>query len=216
MTPSDTIFLWDLSKSDNRVRYQFIEQSLDSPEAIERFNRRVDLAVQAAVGLDVRRREYTVARILLPRLRRHSDDWRQRLASARIGQTLLMDDSELIRLSAKAVVDTLTEQGDTVASTESAELLNSILNKLDPADARETVELLARAVRQGTGPSTLQVLGRGLHDAAQKVPSADRPNVSASLVAALESTEMAVLPDVSMSERSSIQEVADGNDNQAV
>lgn len=51
-SPNEVDYLWELANSSDAVRYSFFEQALISSPTAEQFNRRADIAVQAAVGLD--------------------------------------------------------------------------------------------------------------------------------------------------------------------
>jgi hypothetical protein len=57
LTSSEIDALWTLATSNEAVRSSFFEQALAIPENAERFNRRLDLATYALVGLDATRRE---------------------------------------------------------------------------------------------------------------------------------------------------------------
>jgi len=57
LSPTELDHLWKLAHSSDAVRSSFFEQALEFPATAEQFNRRADMAVHAAVGLDHEGRE---------------------------------------------------------------------------------------------------------------------------------------------------------------
>jgi hypothetical protein len=60
--------LWELARSDERVRFLFVDQALQAPPTARQLGNRADMAVHATIGLDPERRT-RVEELLLTRLR---------------------------------------------------------------------------------------------------------------------------------------------------
>jgi len=85
LSPTELDHLWKLAYSSDAVRNSFFEQALEFPATAEQFNRRADVAVQAAVGLDHDRREEIYKTAVLPCLQHPPTHLSIKVACIRIG-----------------------------------------------------------------------------------------------------------------------------------
>jgi tRNA A-37 threonylcarbamoyl transferase component Bud32 len=147
--------LWRLAVlGKDRVRLRFLELALSRPEAAERLVYRADMAILAAVGLDLGKRTKASA-ILLGPLRNDNSDPRIRRACLHVGIILQETDPAF----ARAVVGALVRLPDTAANTaETTALVQTVrrlAGTLTKEDARAVATWLAKHLSRATDANRL-------------------------------------------------------------
>jgi serine/threonine protein kinase len=174
-------------KGRDRIRLLFLERGLSRPETAERLERRAEIAANAAVGLDRRRRQQ-VRDLLLSRLRDRGTDWRIRSACISVGAPLLADDREFASEAAPALLEAMARTDhprDLVALARGA---GAVADRLGEAEAAAVARRLFDATAESYDPYGLDSLERGFAAVAGRVGGAEAAGLTRQLLDAMAKT----------------------------
>jgi tRNA A-37 threonylcarbamoyl transferase component Bud32 len=166
LTASERDALWEVARTkSDRVRLLFFDKALASPESAARLQRRADLAVQSAVGLDGGRRERLRA-LLLSKLRDGHEDLGVSEVCASLGVVLGGPDEAFARAACPALLAAMARTTDAAALHRQAGDLATLASWLPPAEAAQICAPEARHVLElmdkTTDADTLSLLGQAL------------------------------------------------------
>jgi hypothetical protein len=139
---------WELGTiANDRVRLRFLEKALENGESASRYTRRIDLVVQAAVGLDLSRRQQA-RQLLLTRLRDRDHDFRVQAACLHLGIALGEDDPEFTKNAVRTLLGALDRAADSQGMLLQSRALRALAEQFDSGQAakavRKTLEQKAR------------------------------------------------------------------------
>jgi hypothetical protein len=168
-SPIEVRPLGKLATSSDAIRDSFLQQALAFPQTAEQFNRRADMAIQAAVGLDPERRKKVWNITVFPCLQSPPADLNIKIACIIIGVTLSIE-NEWPKF-ASFVVETFIEAIKQNAASEQldalANAIQAMAGKLAPADAQKVVSQLLASMERSTNPRQLDALAKAI----QAMPS---------------------------------------------
>jgi hypothetical protein len=101
--------LWELAESRDRVRQLFLEHALERPTMARQLRNQRELAVHAAVGLDVAKRRQLEA-ILLQRLGDETTDWKMRGDAAWVALEITRPEHELAKVAVQPLAKALARE----------------------------------------------------------------------------------------------------------
>jgi hypothetical protein len=183
LSVSELDALWEVARTkSDRVRLLFFDLALASPESAARLQRRADLAVQAAVGLDAGRSDRLRA-LLLHKLRDDHEDPGVREASATLGVVLGNPDEAFTREACLALLAAMARTTDAGALNRQARGVAILTACLPPAEAaricapeaQHLLELMAKT----TDADTLSQLGQALGELGQRLGPDDAARLCA-------------------------------------
>jgi tRNA A-37 threonylcarbamoyl transferase component Bud32 len=135
--------LWDLAGTDSdRVRLLFFEKALARPDSAARLTRRAELAVQAAVGVDLDRRDRILARVAAS-LRDGREDPAVREACASLGVALGKPDEAFAREDCRALIEGMARTRDPLELNRQVRDVVALASWLSPP---EGAQVCAKAV----------------------------------------------------------------------
>jgi tRNA A-37 threonylcarbamoyl transferase component Bud32 len=158
----------------DRVRLRFIETGLERPDTAVRLGRRGELAAQAAVGLDLRRKDQ-VARLLLHKLQDEQTDRDVREACLLVGVALGLGtrDEAFGRAGTKVAVEALARQTDpdtlAVLGRTAGPMGNRSQQEQWARAAATATDRLLDAMARETDPGVLAKLGRAVAVLAERL-----------------------------------------------
>jgi hypothetical protein len=145
--------LWKLANSSDAIRDSFFKQALESSTTAEQFNRRADVAIQAAVGLDLDTRERVFRKAGLPCLH-PPEELSIKVACIRIALELAKEDGnpQFVIFALKTLIEAVEKTTDSDQLTTLAGALKAVPGKLD---RQQLINLLKWPLSVGVLRSTL-------------------------------------------------------------
>lgn len=155
---------WELAESNDAVRDNFFVQALEYPATAEQFNRRVDMAVQATVGLDPAGREKVFCEVVSPCLRRLPPDLSRKLACVKIAVGLSIEGGDLDfgGFAVATLIESIKQTSDREPLRALAEALKAVVEKRPAAEAERVFAQLLAAMKRTRDPVGLWVLAQAL------------------------------------------------------
>ncbi len=181
LSASEQDALWEVARTkSDRVRLLLFDKALASPESAARMQRRADLAVQAALGLDPSRRDRLQA-LLLHKLRDDHTDPGVREVSAPLSATLGEPDEDLSREACQALLAAMARTTEAGALNRQARGVAILAGRLPQAEAARMcapeAQHLLDLMGKTTDPDTLSQLGQALGELGQRLgPDAAAPS----------------------------------------
>jgi hypothetical protein len=186
-SPLEVDRLWHLATSSHAVRLSFLEQTLETTGNAKRFNRRADIAVQAAVGLDPDRQKQALSNIVLPCLQRTAAPQSIKTSCSRIGLALSRGDErqKILVFLSETLIKAIAQATDREDRRELAFTLKAALRELAPAESQQAFTRLLAAIEQGTDRDQGELLMDVLAIVATKLPPAEARQTFDQLLTAL-------------------------------
>ncbi|MGH8070186.1 MAG: hypothetical protein ACRERE_34055 [Candidatus Entotheonellia bacterium] len=187
LSPSEVDRLWHLATSSHAVRLSFLEQALETTGNATRFNRRADIATQAAVGLDPDRRRQALSNIVLPCLQRPAAPQSIKTSCSRIGLALSIGEErqKILVFLSETLIKAIAQATDREDRRELAFTLKAALRELTPAEGQQAFTRLLAAIEQGTDRDQGELLMDVLAVVATKLPPAEARQTFDQLLTAL-------------------------------
>jgi hypothetical protein len=162
LTDREIEALWELaSQQSEGVRRRFVSEALQQPVFTRQLRDRAQLALNTAIGLDVRRRE-EFGRLLLARLQEQAvlEDQRTDIALA---AAALEDLSPQALVAIRRILtQAMSKTTDTIALQALAEGVAAVGARLEPEEAAQAARALTLAMTKTNNPSSLGHLAVGL------------------------------------------------------
>ena len=187
LSPSEVDRLRHLATSSHAVRLSFLEQALETTGNATRFNRRADIATQAAVGLDPDRRKQALSNIVLPCLQRPAAPQSIKTSCSRIGLALSIREErqKILVFLSETLIKAIAQTTDREDRRELAFTLKAALRELAPAEGQQAFTRLLAAIEQGTDRDQGELLMDVLAAVATKLPPAEARQTFDQLLTAL-------------------------------
>ncbi len=165
--------LWEVARTkSDRVRLLFFDKALASPESAARMNRRADLALQAAVGLDAGRRDRLRA-LLLQKLNDDREAPGVREVCALVGAALGDPDEAFAREACPVLLAAMARTTDAAALNRQAGGIATLTSWLPPVEAARIcapeAQHLLDLMAATTDPDTVAQLGQALSQLEQRL-----------------------------------------------
>jgi serine/threonine protein kinase len=189
LTDSEIEALSELAGSPSeQLGYRFVEEALRSPLTSRQLRARAEPALQAAVGLDTRKRAQA-ERLLVERLQDPGLENGQLGDMALVAVALGDLAPPATAAVAKALTQALAKRSDPISQGVLARALSVVAARMEPGEAArvcaEAAATLARALDRMTDPSAQQALAEGLAAVAGWMEPAAAARVCASAAATL-------------------------------
>ncbi|HVS36670.1 MAG TPA: serine/threonine-protein kinase, partial [Gemmataceae bacterium] len=151
--------LWELAGDSNqRVRRLFIEEALKLPVTTRQLRNRADMAVHAAVGLDLGRRQEVEA-LLLARVRDGRSDLNARTDCVLIGLALGHGNREFFRAAAQETVEAMVKPARFEDLRAAAQAAANLAPGLRSEDAAAVLGQTLTAIAKTRDDASLRDLG---------------------------------------------------------
>jgi hypothetical protein len=152
LSPTEHEALWDLASiGDEEVHLLFIEKGLAGPKQAERFYRRREMAVHAAVGLNPARRD-KVLQVLLRKMRDDQQHLTVREVSAFLVTALQPKDEAIAREATRTILEALEHTNNPTALADQSSGLVELAPRLQPDEAAAAMQKLLDAMPKVTNP----------------------------------------------------------------
>jgi hypothetical protein len=190
LSPTELDHLWKLAHSSDAVRNSFFEQALEFPATAEQFNRRADMAVQAAVGLNHERREEIYRTAVLPCLQHPPAHLSIKVACIRIGVGFSKenDNPQFISFAVKTLPEAISETTEPTQLLALGWALEAVVGGLAPEEAQKISTHLVAIVERTTDPWRLSALVGALKMVPGGLTPTEAQRVFAHLITLLERT----------------------------
>jgi hypothetical protein len=188
LSPTEKDHLWKLANSSDAVRDSFFKQALESSTTAEQFNRRADVAIQAAVGLNPDTRERVFRDHVLPCLRHPPKEHSKKMACSVIGIELAKEDenAQFPTFALNTLILAIEKTTDRRQLEPLAGALKAVAEKLPAVEAAKIFAQLTASIEKTTNPYQRAALAGAVKAVAEKLPAAEAAKIFAQLTASIE------------------------------
>jgi serine/threonine protein kinase len=187
LTDPEIEALWELTSQQRETRRRFVSEALQKPVFTRQLRHRAQLALHAAVGLDVRQRE-VVERILLEGLREGNAPEEQQVDIALV-IALGEPSSPAAATAARVLTQAMSKAPDPDALGPLAEGLAAVAARLEPGEAAwhcaQAARALTQAMKRDTRLEALGPLAEGLAAVAARLEPGEAAQAARTLTQAL-------------------------------
>jgi hypothetical protein len=183
INPGELDACWDLARSDNpHIRLLFFERVLSDPDVAVRVGRRAEMAVHAALGLDLDRRQQ-LAVLLLDRISRPGADARVCTACARFGLALHAEDPVFAVQASQALLQAMARDNHPSILAELGQGVAALAVHMPPQQRGTTcgraAERLLELLLKESHPGLASELAEALQSLAAHMDPTTRTTVAA-------------------------------------
>jgi hypothetical protein len=188
LSPTELDRLWELAHSDDAVHASFLQQALASPARAEQFNRRLDMTVQAMVGLHPGKREAVRKHVERLCLKRPAAELSIKRVCVRLGRALGETKPTFTLFAVRTLVEDMAETTDFGELGGLAAALQAVLSQLPAAEARQTQTAILAQLAQTTNTEQLEGLAKALQAVPGELPAAEARQAQTAILAQLAQT----------------------------
>jgi serine/threonine protein kinase len=154
--------LWELAgQQSEEIRRRFISEAVQRPSSTRQLRNRAKLALHAAVGLDVRRRE-EVERLLMAQLHEQAVLEDQRADIAVVAASLEDLSPQAVAAVGRTLTQAMTRTTNPAALYWLARGLAAVAGRLEPEEAARAANALTQAMTKTADSDALDWLAQGL------------------------------------------------------
>ncbi len=180
--------LWELAENrGEQLWYRFVQDALGDAVRSRQLRLRADVALHAAVGLDLERR-MRLEQLLAAPLQAKEPDEGKRVVLARIAATLGDLNPQTATRAGQTLVQDMAKNTTTLSVHELAQGLAALAARMEPAAAAQASQTLVQAMAKTTNSTVLQEFAKGLSALAPGLGPAEAAKASKTLVQAMTKT----------------------------
>jgi hypothetical protein len=188
LTPRELEFLWKLAQSDDAIHDSFLQQALASQDKAEQFSRRIDMTIQAMVGLNPRKREAIwkyVERLCLepPAAERFI-----KRVCARIGIALAEEKPTFTLFAVRTLVEDMAETTNVTQLRSLAAALTAVPGQLPVTEAQQAHTAILAVLAKTTDGEQLRFLAEALKTVPGQLPVTEAQQTYTAILAVLAKT----------------------------
>jgi hypothetical protein len=180
--------LWKLAHSDDAVHDSFLRQSLASPARAEQFSRRIDMTIQAMVGLNPGKREAIRKHVERLCLEHPAAEPFIKRVCVRIGIALAEEKPTFTRFAVKTLVEDIAKATDAEQLRALAEALKAVRGQLPVAEAQQAYTAILAEIATTRDFFQLRALAEALKAVPGQLPVAEAQQAYTAILAEIATT----------------------------